>query len=974
MVDQGGQTPVFQNEQTAKDVLVLLAIGRNKTNVDLLVHMALAQGRHDAVLHLVDVLLTSATSAFAPDPDELPSNIKWPVSFVEKWSEPINLDHGYHSNPRRLSPWPTPFHDSVDARGREKPMQAILPILAELTLAASSPSQMANDTTMRTVHRIIARMHSLDLVPSEVYDYSLPCGPTTTQRPPIMHLLSSRILTSISDAVWCSQQDEAIAQALDSGKSRFEVGRSVPGGPVRPRVSKLGPEPWIEFLLWCCVDGGYTSAGVRIINLLHQSPGDPWFPINWCSDEPMDGTAPKVNWAKAKHRFGGPVGRLEGYSSDKPLAEIPPRTISTEVVMAMVESFFSNSNVGIKGSGLSATKTQQGILDVVKFLEPHYLGPGYFDYLTVRFLQSEGIAIADQPEVLREWTSAISQMRSLKTVRPRPTPRMNFELDTVMTHSELHVGILQQVLQGHINRNNTVQAVEVFAQIQQHVDSSKLESMGRFLTVDQIAPTTTWLERQSSNARRDYVASHGQLPPYRIAGFLNLVTDAGLFGLGDWLIESPDVDGPLIPVQEYPHLSLIVALIKYADKAQDAQLIRAVISSRQGWKLKPPVNVLRSLVNAMVSISDWRGAESILQSLKGVPGGGYSPRIVTRIAAKLRYAEAQIEQGRKVESHKEEVEQSFRMLVDILGGKYDGGLADFTLQVRREFHRQIGFLLRVFHNTRSEMLQEVARVFKSKYPTSNQARLAPGLFNDLLAMIVETNGAAEGRRMFLLFCKNPRQYLFQEAGESQVIGDYVIPEHSSVDDDGNDDSQSLPTQFAMDLGTEDRVQAIPFEEEDPGSLATNPISSRANQGFNPIVIPNLQTLHIIVRRALVEKAKLRGAMKDREGELYHILRWAEHYYKAFNVSRRDIEAETQLPASLRDKDVSLTNLRSLYSRDRKKLDIAERGRLKISGQFLSDTAKTRLPGFGDQSIRVIPQAHPWGGTNELSLGKEEEPR
>ena len=968
LVDKEEPTLIFQNEDTAKEILVLLTLCYRKTNVDLLSYMVLSQGRHDAVLHLADFLLTSSSSTFALESDELPSNLQWSIPFRDNFIPRIDFDEtSFH--PGRSSPWPSPFQESADARGKEKPMQAILFTLAKLTLTASKQNEKANDATMRTVLRIIARMHNLDLIPSEVYDYSLPWGPTTIQRPPIMHLLSSRILTSISDAVWNSQQDEAIAQALSSGQSRFQVGRSVPGGPVRPRVSKLRPEVWLEFLLWCCVDGGYTSTGARIINLLQQERGDPWFPVHWCSDEPLDGTAPKVNWAKAKRRFGGPVGRLEGYSNDKPLAEIPPRTISTEVVVALVESFFSSLNVGIKGSGLSTNKVQQGLLDVIKFLEPHYLGSGYFDYLTIRFLQCGCISMANQPDVLREWTSAMSQMRLMKTVRPRPTLQVNFELDTVMTHSELQVGILQQVLQGQIDRHNTVQAVETFAQIQQHVDLSKLESMDRFLTGDQVAPTTMRPRGEISDARQDYVASHGQLPLYRLAGFLNLVTDARLFGLGDWLRNSRDIDGPLIPVQDFPHLSMIVALIKYADKTKDAPLIRSVISTREKWRLKPSVNTLRALVNAMVSISDWHAADKTLQTLKDAQGGGYGLRNVTRIAAKVRFAEAQVEQGREVELHQREVENGFRMLFDILSGKYDGGHADLRTKIRREFYQQIGFILRIFENTRSGMLQELARTFMSMYPSSNQPRLAPGLFNDLLGMVVETDGAAEGRRLFLLFCRDPMSYPSHE-GELQVIDDLVIPVGSSVENDSDHDSYLPQTQSTKGPDVWQRIEAIPFEKANSGDIATNTSSSRTKQSFNPIVIPNLQTLHIIVRRTLLEKAELRGAMQDREGELYHILRWAEHYYKAFGVSRQDIEAETQLPPSLQNTKLSLAQLRRMYSSDRKQLNISERGRVSISGQFLSNGGTTRmprLPRFGDQSIRLIPRKHPWGEKDKISF-------
>lgn len=957
----------YHGDEEILDLMELLTIAQSKYDVNVLEYMCLGQRRYKAVLHLADSLLKPLDRSTTDiNIEQLPSNLNWPFSFTKGPNTSIELKPPSHLRRKTPAYWEESFnYDGAASSGLQdrRVMQLILPLLAKLVVTASKFTKIDRDSDvepqkiMRTVHQIIARMHNFDLVPSEMYNYSLPQGTTVVQRPPILHLLSSRILSTVSDAVWRSQQDEAIEQALKQGLSHKQIHQDVPGGRFRLKVRELGPEVWLEFLIWCCVEGGYAAAGTRIINILREQTNDPWFAIHWCSNHGIETRLPLVDWERAKHRLGGTAGRLEGYSAEEPFAHIPSHTISAEVVLALVECLFNNMHTGIKGSGHSVQKFQKDILAVVSFLEPHALGPEYFNYLTVRFLQTSSGFLKTQPDILRRWYQIITQLRSLETVQPQAVGMPGLTLQRIATQTELQASILHQALQGYINQQNASQAVNCVTDIQTHVDSSRLESIGNFLVSSSQHGNVDELPEGAQKIRLDFLKSHGQLPIYKLAAFLNLVTDSRLFGLGQWLLESEDVDGPLIPKSSYQSLCMTVALTKYADATKDDDLMMQVLQARNSSKIRSSVNILRATVNASISISDWRTARHYLRELRSVPGGGYSPKIVTRLGARIIHIESQLDTAK----YDQDLTQATGLLYDILSGQYDGPKSGFMLPVRKKFDQEIGYLLRIFQNLQPPKWRELggrthvpaghlaglAGLFKPKFPVSNEAKLSPVTFNDLLSAIVESRGVVEGVRMWNLFCKDP--YTSATSEEVPSLDDYLVPEIRILSEDDEEVSYVLRSTEQLPQLMYDRVPIISSAHDDLSNIpVTGAILSdkKITRGsFNPIVVPNAQTLHIIVRAAIAEKKQLEGMLHaSQKAKLNKVLEWATELYPALGYSKRDIELETQIPQSIKGEITSPTQVKWMNDRLRVKAGIREKGQPDIGILFKSNAPLTRLPG------------------------------
>src|SRR4051812_14743041 len=272
------------------DILAILhgASSKANTGIDLLTHLGLKLGRWQAALDLVNLLLQNVASKVPSEPGKrhLPG-LSWPrsPSLDELCSAPIHIDRPGYPTKENTAPWDRhnldPRYLEITSKSQDHTMTQIWKSLGYTIIDAADLEGEEADAAMRFVYRVIAQIHKLGLVPDNVYTYIPPSYTSSVMRPPIMHLLSSRLLTTLSDAVWRAHQDDVIAQAVNSGIGYKELGHDPPGGRFRLKVRPLGPEVWLEFVLWCCVEGGFAMAGAQIIEHLRQRIEKPWSAVNW---------------------------------------------------------------------------------------------------------------------------------------------------------------------------------------------------------------------------------------------------------------------------------------------------------------------------------------------------------------------------------------------------------------------------------------------------------------------------------------------------------------------------------------------------------------------------------------------------------------------------------------------------------------------------------------------------------------------
>ena len=958
-----------------------LARGRRQAGVDLLTYMGVQHSRWNAVVWLAEILLKSISLNMSSGTTEkLPSNIAWSgrnegsTSLDELCQYPIVLDTPSNSSREAMSTWDTVprdlrYAETMSAQ-KDATMNQIWFSLGNIIIESANMDEERRSQALTAVYRILGFVHNSGLVPEHVYSYvPVATSAAAVQRPPILHLLSSRMLSTLSDAVWRSHSDEVMERAVSQGAQYKDLGRDPPGGRFRLKVKPLGPEIWLELVLWCCVDGGFSMAGSRILRRLQEDTHDPWFAVSWSQGQSDSQTQLDIDWDRVKLRSGGTVGRIEAYSADRPFVEMPSRTISSEVVMALVEGQLSAISPGVPSRGFSFSKTQPLVKSTLSFLEPHRLEPSYFDYVTIRASQAPGFDVDFNPAELRSWVQTISSLKSMESLLKEQPDLPLMSLNSLNFHSEVVPGLLHQCMEGFLRRGDVRAAIEVFAAIQHSIDLSKLKSINSFLRSNSTTSLSSGNKAYVS-ARADFVSSHGQLPLYQLAGFLNLLTDTRLPRLGHWLVYSEDVDGPLIPRAAYGALCISPSLVHFAALSKDTGLLNLLNESRRYSGLKPSVNFLRSLCSVNIAFKHFDRAEEILEELRHANGGGYHPSNLAYLAGTMLQLEYEISTSDDSRSQTQ-LKRAETLADKMISGTLDAKAPDFSLVQRGEFRQQISSLLQIFAATASPALNGFSKRWEATYEPSNGVNLSASVFNIFLNAVVDFKGSYEGQKLWDLFCQDPRDALKDGAGtepeSTSGSADWDVPFEDNRNDQksGDERTQQLQAhdQAAVlahgkrqeSMGTQTpppRSDLISFVGSDAhrdseGSAGSWPLvasddhgdkSTAESQPLSPVVRPDIRTLRTIVRAHLAEMRN-EAFQKPRALDTQPIMQWAWQFYVAFGVPRDAIAQELKYKAVDGDyQELSIQEAKAVYDNARRNMGVHGKDPVSISKQFAAPAA------------------------------------
>lgn len=804
-------------EKTCTGITNLLAEARESdAQIDILATLGVRDGRWSAVMTLVECLITDATSRIPNSSSvELPSNLDWPrlMTLDDMARKAFEVDQMSHSNRLSYEQWDEIQFDPryTDQMRMEKynVIEQIWMSLGAIILGTTALPSEKSSKVMMHVQRIIARLHNSGFVPDHVYSYSYSCtdNDSAVRRPPLMHLLSSRILTSLSDAVLRAHHDEVNALAANAGSNYRGLAHILPGAQARLKVRDLGPEIWLEFVLWCCVDGGFAKAGSWIVEQMRTRNTDlPWFAVHLTSssgEETLD--AALIDWASVNKRPGGILSRTRGDLGEKASDADHSCSISAEVVLALVEVLIDSRSPGISGRGTTQKSILTSIEKLLMFLEPHSLPEKYLDYLTVRLFQPLLYDFEKDPTTLQALSERLGFIRSLESTRRRSEYLPSLQVDSVLEQSEVYPGLLHQILETLAIAGRANSTVNVFNQIQDLVDQSKLRSIGSFLQSPRRPDQDFFSDFAFS---REYTSSHGQLPAQKLAAFLGLVTDAGLTELGQWLLYSMDVDGPLIPLTLYGQGSVSPSVLRFAGATNDHMLQEDVADAVRSKAGKPPVSFLRSYVDAQLRQANFETAGHKLAYLNEAKGGGYSLSNIANLLATITKIEKYTEHD-KPERRARLLSPGLSLLDWLLEGDFRGNVGDFKKSQIKDHFRGLACLFRVAETMSGSLLSGVARSWIQKLAQSNVVGLNARVFNILLAALVETRGARFGMMIWDLFCEEPRP-------DDESIQERVPWANTKPDSTADDLSNGSPLS-GSELGTRDVMPPTKANESHPRS-------------------------------------------------------------------------------------------------------------------------------------------------------------
>jgi hypothetical protein len=499
----------------------------------------------------------------------------------------------------------------------------------------------------------------------------------------------------------------------------------------------------------------------------------------------------------------------------------------------------------------------------------------YFDYLTVRVLQLEvsTLDFATSPVLMQSWSRSLQWIRSLKSALETPKIGPDLQYQSVLNQGRLQAGVLHQILHAYLRAGFINESIDAFSEIQQLVDSNKLEVISSFLD-SPIESAMGFFNSRFSQINPDYHDSYGRLPFYKLAAVLDMVTENQLVGLGQWMLYSQDVDGPVIPSASHRHPSMTKALARYAAACNDTTLMKRVLQASTGWRLYPSVTYLRTLFNVHVRELEFSEARMYLDRLMQSIGGGHNPEMIANVAAVILDMESKGVAWKK--------DDATLLMSNMLEGTTGESFGTFTQQQRNTFKQQVGYLLRICNNIACAELNAIARKYMDRFPTGNTPSLSPETFNTMLQQVVTSLGPAQGRRLWEMFCQDPASALKAENAHSRGNGTASADSHEM--EVLGADIEKIAEETSSSSAAQNSFNA---------TLSPNPYFTHdTNSKPTPVVIPNIKTVRIIIRGARAELAIEQN--QQRRSGLTDLLRWAGRQLHAFGRTEAYIRRELQM--------------------------------------------------------------------------------
>ncbi|KAG8525793.1 uncharacterized protein KY384_000553 [Bacidia gigantensis] len=642
----------------------------------------------------------------------------------------------------KLDPWGECIDKDSDGISLAKQSLAqVWQALGSMILHAGdlSEDRVAHQSIMSQVLDILAQMHHVDALPSTIYNYVPAKDPSVIQRPPTIHLLSSRIMTLLSDVAWKRHWKSEMAKAQ-------EYGYELPSPRVQPQLSQVESGVWLDLVLWACVESDLVLEAAWIVSQMQRRSQDwakRWSVISW--EEVCRTKAPKLAWTailklqldKARLNQSTGIGIANGGVSSVTMGE---RTISREVIEAIIDGTV-NSTCNTEASSSYPFNQAVRMTQVCKdLLEANDAGldARACNALVLRVIESG--SCRRPPDM-----SALSQGNDPED------------------HSASILGLLYSVLYTDSKTGESQRLMSTLDNITNLIDGNKRTYIREF--------ASELRERLLRGPKRLSQSSqpllYPETPDYIVAQLLDSTTANKSKSLGERLFDNNDIDGGFLRSHVYKSPNLQPALLRYATENADHTIVTRVLE-----QLQPPLSedMLHSLLRSQVLMNEWNATQEILDHLKSSEGTSWNASDATSLAAAVLRLSG-LKQRKVVEGSKAE-----EILSGIFAGRYDNASdpsrpRDFQ---RIQLANQIKRMLRTipgncFHCLNYNKDRETGRL-------SAKAEVSPQAFGILLEAVVERFGSAAGMTLWKQWCRVPSSRRYVHSGQYLVVSGVVKPE------------------------------------------------------------------------------------------------------------------------------------------------------------------------------------------------------
>ncbi|KAJ5861573.1 uncharacterized protein N7529_008883 [Penicillium soppii] len=638
----------------------------------------------------------------------------------------------------------------------------ILANLGSLVLTAADSQPEQSQLAMSCVFRTLARLHHAGMISDRVYQYPTPDASQIVYRPPGLHLLSSPIMSVLSDAAWHEHQTAVATAAADAGEMS-------PFIPYKMGIRELGPEIWLELILSCCVEHGFCKTGALLVHRIAKSTGkQAWKAESWTPLIQDLDTVQQTNISIEKSwRRPGQSENPQTYTGKikPPFNGLGSRTISKEVVASLRSGLANKAYVGLGERGYLPDELAELSTPLTQFIDrpvsTSELMPTNRDvnWHILRILSSG---------CLQPWTDPVS-FESLLRSHPNVVPPWAMhELEKPQelgskTRAQIYdetaaiFGMIEFNLNYHARYKQSGRLFHEYAWLQNIADASKAQHVQSFLGKLSQARDgdeyLSFLETKPVSPQSIYQSSIPQVSWVTLANILDLATTAHAFDLGRQLLLQNDIDGPAIPERAYGNQALAPSILRFATATNDASLGQKVIAS---LSVPLSLNTIKSLISYHISMQDWDRVEFMLKFMTEHREKSWGYSTLTAIATAVIRHEAALRQnkaaGTLTRAHIENTERATDILFRIFRGEWSA--SSTRTKVRLFQLRTLSRMHRVLLSIPGPLPEVFKRLEAPKEITDRHkiALIPPNSFHEIFAAIVETQGAIVGKQVWDRHC------------------------------------------------------------------------------------------------------------------------------------------------------------------------------------------------------------------------------
>lgn len=629
---------------------------------------------------------------------------------------------------------------------------------------------------MFNVYQMLAHLHHINALPETIYNYASAQDPTVLQRPPTLNLLSSHIMTILSDTAWKVHEKEASSNPFPLIANQASSGYNSPAASLQPRIRELGPEVWLDFVLWSCVEGGWITEGAWIVSEMMRRKGEQrWLAVNWHAL-----SKPSVKsdaWSRVKSEIArsrmNQIGRgisIAGRLGDPAILETVPRTVSSEVIVAIVDGLVNTTRRVTNVYGNSPTDIQRYLNACKNMLErKHFaLDASAWNGIVLRLVESGSFVPQAEPRVLEYIINLIpSYLKESEASKVDESPSSSAPAYAA-DQTTANLGLLYRNLHAFSEQGDLQAALRTFRKLQALVDANRnraIQELALNLGDHKLVEAST----DSPVDDLDPVPGvHLSIPTDVLAAFLDLVTEAKAFDFGKWLLYSDEVDGPTIPPERYSDENIQPALLRFATATADASLLNKITKTLEA---PLPENILRALMHCQIALRKWDAVGDLLaylQQEEGMEWNAVDVMILARAVLRLEN-DTETSPFDKAQS----ISKAHALLRGLLQGKYDSTRDPSQLPDLSQI--QMAAQLSRILQTVPGSLSEVAATVSFPYRVSSSCGISGHAFNQLLEGVVENYGSTAGRLLWDRWCKKTDadvdRRLLQRTGEAEQVVD-----------------------------------------------------------------------------------------------------------------------------------------------------------------------------------------------------------